>query len=176
MTGPSRKYHHLESTFSWGYRIDGWRKSSHLAPMSRELGEVCISTTYGDCLERGSAMGPCTFLLGIPRMCNCDTLYLSRLSRLWLPWATLKAEIASLPGQGAGLFLLAAKAVNPPSSVFLCCSAIRCMFKHPWDVEGKGELAQIWSSGYCFAVSDTVLCLWFRNFIVSMGIYESVIS
>lgn len=120
MTSPSRKYHHLESTFSWGYRIDGWRQSSHLAPTSRELGEVCISTTYGDCLERWSAMGPCTFLLGIPRMYNCDTLYLSHLFRLWLPSATLKDEIASLPGQGAGLFLLAAEAVNPPSSVILC--------------------------------------------------------
>lgn len=176
MTSPSRKYHHLESTFSWGYRIDGWRQSSHLAPMSGELGEVCISTTYGECLERRSAMRPCTFLLGIPRMYNCDTLYLSHLSRLWLPWATLKDAIASLPRQGAGLFLLAAKAVTPPSSVFLCYNVICCMFEHPWDLEGKGELAQIWSSGYCFAVSDTALCLWFGNFIFSMGIYESVIS
>lgn len=157
MTSTSRKYYHLESTFSLGYRIDGWRQSSHFAPMSRELGEVCISTTYGDCLERGSAMGPCRFLLGIPRMCNCDTLYLSRLSRPWPPWATMEDEIAFLPGQGAGLFLLAAKAVTSPSSVFLCCSAIHCMFKHPWELEGKGELAQIWSSGYCFAMSDADL-------------------
>lgn len=135
MTGSSRKYHHLESTFSWGYRIDGWPQSSHLAPMSRELGEVCISTIYGDCLERRSAMGPCTFLLGIPRMHNCDTLYLSHLSRLWLLWATLKDEIASLPGQGAGLFLLAATAVTPPSSVSsatvqsAACSSIRGIWR-----------------------------------------------
>ena len=71
------------------------------------------------------------------------------ISGLWLPWATLRGEISPLPGQRAGLFLLVVKAVNPPSSVFLCYNAIRCMFEHrgAWRAWVNW---QTWSSGYCW--------------------------